>query len=144
MSQYITFHHGLKRGILRFSEKISKNFSKPLQKIITQIFFGILSSQKSRLSCITGNSYEKITLKKVIERLSGENEQRHPPIRNSKLMITFAVGYIGLVKKKSVIVFLTQSIKINIVMALNKYKAEFSCYAVQNGCADVFFSFYCC
>lgn len=32
MTQYTTLNHNLKRGILRFSEKISKDLSKPLKK----------------------------------------------------------------------------------------------------------------
>ena len=70
MTQYTTLNHNLKRGILRFSEKISKDFSKPLQKFITQMLFGILSCQESKLSCIARSLDEKATLKKVIERLS--------------------------------------------------------------------------
>ena len=70
MTQYTTLNHNLKRGILRFSEKISKDFSKPLQKFIAQMLFGILSCQESKLSCIARTLDEKATLKKVIERLS--------------------------------------------------------------------------
>ena len=70
MTQYTTLNHNLKRGILRFSEKISKEFSKPLQIFITQMLFGILSCQESKLSCIARSLDEKSTLKKVIERLS--------------------------------------------------------------------------
>ena len=70
MTQYTLLNHNLKIGILRFFEKISKDFSKPLQKFITQMLFGILSSQESKLSCIARSLDEKTTLKNVIERLS--------------------------------------------------------------------------
>ena len=70
MTQYTTLNHNLKRGILRFSEKFSNDFSKPLQKFIAQMLFGILSCQESKLSRIARTLEEKATIKKVIERLS--------------------------------------------------------------------------
>ena len=59
MTQYTTLNHDLKIGILRFSEKNTKDFSKPLQKFITQMLFGILSCQESKLSCIAIGLDEK-------------------------------------------------------------------------------------
>ena len=70
MSNYTTLNHNLKRGILKFSEKISKNLSVPYQKFIAQMLFGVLSSNDSKLSSIGRCLNEKISLKKVIERLS--------------------------------------------------------------------------
>ena len=40
---YNTLNHNLKRGILKFSEKISKNLSRPQFKFVSQMMFGILS-----------------------------------------------------------------------------------------------------
>ena len=67
---YNTFSHNLKRGILKFSEKISKNLSRPQFKFVSQMMFGILSSQSCMLSEISRKLDEKTTLKKVIDRLS--------------------------------------------------------------------------
>lgn len=55
---------------MKFSEKISKNFSRPEFKFVSQMIFGILSSQSCMLSEIGRKLSEKITLKKIIDRLS--------------------------------------------------------------------------
>ena len=65
-----TLNHNLKRGILKFSEKISKNLSRPQFKFAAQMMFGILSSQSCMLSEISRKLDEKTILKKVIDRLS--------------------------------------------------------------------------
>ena len=65
-----TLNHDLKRGILNFSEKISKNLSRPKFKFVSQMMFGILSSQSCMLSEIGRKLNKKTTLKKVIDRLS--------------------------------------------------------------------------
>lgn len=65
-----TLNHNLKRGILKFSEKISKNLSRPQFKFVSQMMFGILSSQSCMLSEISRKLNEKTTLKKIIDRLS--------------------------------------------------------------------------
>ena len=65
-----TLNHNLKRGILNFSEKISKNFSRPEFKFVSQMIFGILSSQSCMLSEIGRRLGETTTLKKIIDRLS--------------------------------------------------------------------------
>jgi hypothetical protein len=60
----------LKRGILRFSEKISKGLTRPGFKFVSQMIYGILASQSCHLSKIGRALDEKIRLKKTIERLS--------------------------------------------------------------------------
>ena len=67
---YNTLNHNLKRGILKFSEKISKNLSRPEFKFVSQMIFGILSSQSCMLSEIGRRLGETTTLKKIIDRLS--------------------------------------------------------------------------
>ena len=67
---YTTLNHNLKRGILKFSEKISKNLSRPNFKFVSQMIFGILSSQSCMLSEISRKLDEKTTVKKIIDRLS--------------------------------------------------------------------------
>ena len=65
-----TLNHNLKRGILKFSEKISKNLSRPEFKFVSQMIFGMLSSQSCMLSEIGRRLGETATLKKTIDRLS--------------------------------------------------------------------------
>lgn len=67
---YNTLTYNLKRGILKFSEKISKNLSRPEFKFVSQMIFGMLSSQSCMLSEIGRKLDETATLKKVIDRLS--------------------------------------------------------------------------
>jgi len=70
MTNYTTLGNNLKRGILRFSEKISQGLSRPDFKFISQMIYGLLSSQSSHLSKIARTLDETITLKKTIDRLS--------------------------------------------------------------------------
>ena len=65
-----TRSHNLKRGILKFSEKVSKNLARPEFKFVSQMIFGILSSQSCMLSEISRKLNEKTSVKKIIDRLS--------------------------------------------------------------------------
>lgn len=67
---YTTLNYNLKRGILKFSEKISKNLSRPNFKFVSQMIYGILSSQSCLLSDIGRKLNEKTSIKKIIDRLS--------------------------------------------------------------------------
>ncbi|MCL2014025.1 MAG: transposase [Oscillospiraceae bacterium] len=60
----------MKRGILRFSEKVCDGLSRPEFKFVSQMLYGILSSQSCHLSKIARVLDEKTTLKKIIDRLS--------------------------------------------------------------------------
>ena len=70
MTQYTTLNSNLKRGILGFCEKISKNMSLPNKKFVSQMIYGVLSSNDSKLSNVARHLNEGISLKKCIERLS--------------------------------------------------------------------------
>jgi hypothetical protein len=70
MINYNTLSHNLKRSILRFSEKVSNNLSRPEFKFVSQMLYGILNSQSCHLSKIARALNEDIRLKKVIDRLS--------------------------------------------------------------------------
>lgn len=70
MNNYNTMASNLKRGIVRFSEKISKGLSRPEFKFVSQMVYGMLCSQSCHLSKIARVLDEKISLKKTIERLS--------------------------------------------------------------------------
>jgi len=70
MTHYTTLAHNLKRGILKFCEKVSKGLSRPDFKFASQMIYGMLSSQSCHLSKIARALDEKISLKKAIDRLS--------------------------------------------------------------------------
>lgn len=70
MSNYNTLASNLKRGILRFTEKISKGLTRPDFKFVSQMIYGILASQSCHLSKIARALDEEISLKKTIDRLS--------------------------------------------------------------------------
>lgn len=70
MYNYTTLNSNLKRGILKFSEKISKKFSRPIMKFICNMIYGILAAKSCLLSEIGRNLNEKIPLSKTVDRLS--------------------------------------------------------------------------
>ena len=70
MTNYTTLNSNLKRGILRFSEKSSKKFTRPVMKFICDMIYGILASKSCLLSEIGRNLNEKISLRKTVTRLS--------------------------------------------------------------------------
>jgi hypothetical protein len=70
MINYNTLTRNLKRGILKFTEKISKRLSRPDFKFTSQMIYGMLTSQSCHLSKIARVLNEKISLKKTIDRLS--------------------------------------------------------------------------
>ena len=70
MTHYTTLTHNLKRGILKFSEKITSGLSRPAFKFVSQLVYGLLASQSCHLSKIGRVLDEKISLKKTIDRLS--------------------------------------------------------------------------
>ncbi|KUO71694.1 MAG: hypothetical protein APF77_07770 [Clostridia bacterium BRH_c25] len=70
MINYSKLSYQLKREIQKFSSNISKGLSRPKQKMITQMLYGMLESQSVHLSKIARALKEPITLKKTIDRLS--------------------------------------------------------------------------
>jgi len=70
MSHFSILNSNIKRGIIRFSERLSKGLTRPDFKFITQMIYGILSAQSCQISEISRALHEKIALKKTIERLS--------------------------------------------------------------------------
>ena len=53
MTNYNTLTHNLKRGFLKFSEKVSKDLSRPEFKFVSQMIFGMFTSQSCHLSKIS-------------------------------------------------------------------------------------------
>jgi len=70
MNNYTTLGSNLKRGILKFSEKISRRLSRPDFKFVAQMIYGMLTAQSCHLSKIARVLDERISLKKTIDRLS--------------------------------------------------------------------------
>jgi len=69
MINYNTLGQGLKRGIINFSKKVSKNVAKPKQKFTADMIYGIIASGSSKLTDIGKQLKERTSLKKVSERL---------------------------------------------------------------------------
>jgi len=93
MINYNTLTHNLKRGILKFSEKISKGLSRPEFKFVSQMLYGTLNSQSCHLSKIARALDEDIRLKKIIDRLS----HNLLSFKNSDVLIE---GYLRAVKSQ--------------------------------------------
>ena len=70
MTHYSILSSNVKRGIMRFTERISEGLSRPKFKFIAQMVYGILSAQSCHLSEIGRALNEKCSLKKTIDRLS--------------------------------------------------------------------------
>ena len=70
MNHYSTLSYQLKRGLIKFSEKLCEKLSRMNLKFVSSMLFGLLKSQSVMLSEIARALEEEITLKKTIERLS--------------------------------------------------------------------------
>jgi hypothetical protein len=70
MTNYSTIGHNIKRGIFNFCEKLSKGLTRPNQKFITDMVYGLKASQTCNLTDISRNLKEDIKLDKTVERLS--------------------------------------------------------------------------
>lgn len=70
MTNYSVLGHNLKRGIFNFCAKVSKGLSKPNQKFITDMVYGLTASKSCFLTEIARSLNEDITLDKTVERLS--------------------------------------------------------------------------
>ena len=69
MINYNTTGSSLKRGIVNFSKKIGEKLTKPTQKFVADMIYGIIASKSSKLTEIGKELKEKTALKKVTERL---------------------------------------------------------------------------
>ncbi|SET72414.1 hypothetical protein [Halanaerobium congolense] len=70
MINYSRLIYKLKRNLSTFSNKITKNLTKPKSKFFFQVLYGLLENQTVLLSEISRALKEKISLKKTIDRLS--------------------------------------------------------------------------
>lgn len=69
MNNFTTNTYEMKREILNFSKKMSKGLTKPKEKFIQDIEYGIASSGSCLISDISRSLNEKIKLKNTMERL---------------------------------------------------------------------------
>ena len=69
MSQYNTLGNNLKVGLLNFSGKITEGFGRITRKFISNMLYGMISSNSCKLTEIGRAQKEKIELKKTVERL---------------------------------------------------------------------------
>jgi hypothetical protein len=70
MFNYNTLGHNIKRGIVNFCGKLSKNFNRPAQKFIADMVYGLIASKSCYLTEIARSLNEEIKLDKTVERLS--------------------------------------------------------------------------
>lgn len=70
MNNFTTITYQMKRDIINFSKKISKNSSKPQIKFTTDMIYGILKSKDVLLSSIADALQEKTKKLNTINRLS--------------------------------------------------------------------------
>jgi hypothetical protein len=70
MANYSSVGYNLKRGIFNFCTKLSKEFSRPMQKFIMAMVYGLLAGRSCHLTEIARKLNENIALNKTVERLS--------------------------------------------------------------------------
>ena len=70
MTNFNTLIHNLKRRIINFSNKLTKGFTRPTQKFVANMIYGITSSKSCYLTEIARSLNEGIKLDKSVERLS--------------------------------------------------------------------------
>jgi len=69
MFDFTTIGNRLKRGMVLFSERVAKDFSKPTRKFIADMVYGIVASSSCKLTDIGRALKEDASLKKIVERL---------------------------------------------------------------------------
>ena len=69
MTNYTMNSYEVKRDLINFSKKISKGLTKPEEKFIMDMMYGIGTSGSTLISEISRNLKEKIKLGNTIERL---------------------------------------------------------------------------
>ena len=102
MRNHTILSSNMKRVLLRFSERISKDMSRPAFKFVTQMLYGILSAQSCQLSKIARSLHEKSHLKKTIERLSRNLNE----FENGEMLMTNYLEKIkGVISDRTILIF---------------------------------------
>ena len=102
MNHHSILSSNVKRGLLRFSERIGRGLTRPEFKFVAQMLYGILSAQSCHLSKIARSLNEKSLLKKTIERLS---RNLHSFREGERLLGNYMEKMKGVVSEKTILVF---------------------------------------
>ena len=78
MNHYTAETYQMKRSILRYTEKISKDAAKDQQKFTADMIYGILASKSCILSRMADVLYEEIEKKNTVDRLSRKLAEEIP------------------------------------------------------------------
>ena len=102
MTNHSILCSNVKKNLVRFSERISRDMSRPVFKFIAQMMYGILSAQSCQLSKIARALNEKSNLKKTIERLS-RNLSKFSD--GETLMENYMEKIKGVISEKTILLF---------------------------------------
>ena len=91
MAHYTSNTYTLKRKFLTFTNKISKNLSKPKRKFVADITYGILASRSCLLTDIVDQLHEPSKKINIVDRLSRHLEKGTPAVA--------AASYLQTIKK---------------------------------------------
>jgi len=78
MANFTSNTYTLKRKILNFTNKISKNLSKPDKKFVADITYGMLASGSCLLTDVVDQLYEASKKINIVDRLSRHLEKGTP------------------------------------------------------------------
>ena len=87
MINYSRLGYEIKRDFTNFSVKISQKLKRPQQKFVHQMVYGILAGNKLHLSETARSLKKNITLKKTIDRLSGNSTYSPPHILSLRFRV---------------------------------------------------------
>jgi len=95
MNHYIILGNRFKGDFVKFIRKISKDFTKPIQKFVADMTYGMIASNSCKLTEIGRALKENIELKKTAERL-GRNlagfSQKEELMKNYLPAVTHRLG----------------------------------------------------
>jgi hypothetical protein len=69
MIDYNTLGNNMKARLLNYTRRISKDFSKPTQKFISDVVFGMIAAKSCKITDIGRALKESIAIKKTVERI---------------------------------------------------------------------------
>ena len=91
MVNFTSNTYQMKRKILTFTNKISRQLTKPERKFVADITYGILAAESCLLTDIVDQLHEDSRKINIVDRLSRHLEKRTP--------VKAAVSYLQMVKK---------------------------------------------
>ena len=102
MNNHSTLGSNVKRGIVRFCERISEGMRRPEFKFVAQMVYGILGAQSCHLSKIARALNEKSSLKKTIERLA---RNLHSFSSRGTLLTNYIKKIKGVLSERTILLF---------------------------------------